>query len=49
MMCDTCIHADSIGGYPDGEDMFTCNCKDPRVPFDMEENTICPCYVEAKE
>lgn len=50
MMCDDCIHAGRVSGFPDGEDMFVCDCRDPRVSFDMDENTVCPCYKkEAKE
>lgn len=48
MMCDDCIHAGRVGGFPDGEDMFVCNCRDPRVPFDMDEGTVCPCYRKVK-
>ena len=47
MMCDDCIHADRVGGFPDGEDMFVCEFEhDPRVPFNMDENTICPLYTK---
>lgn len=43
-LCDDCVHADRVGGFPDG-DMFVCDCEgDPRVPFDMDENTNCPLY-----
>ena len=49
-MCDTCRYADRVTGYPDGEDMFVCGRSgDPRVPFDMEEDTVCPCYKEAED
>ena len=44
MRCDNCKWADLIGGFPDGQPMFDCACKDPRVPFDMEEDTDCPCF-----
>ena len=43
-MCDRCKHAGSVGGYPDGQDMFVCESDDPRVPFDMEEDTVCPVF-----
>lgn len=43
-LCDDCIHAGCVGGFPDG-DMFVCDCEgDPRVPFNMDENTNCPLY-----
>ena len=49
MMCDTCRYADRIYGYPEGDTMFCCGrADDPRVPFDMEEDTICPVWQEAK-
>ena len=48
MMCDDCIHAGRVTGFPDG-DMFVCECDDPRVPFDMDENTVCPCYKKVTE
>ena len=49
MICDRCKYASSIGGYPDGEDMFVCACEDPRVPFNMGEDSDCPCFEEADE
>ena len=49
MMCDNCIHAGRVGGFPDGEDMFVYDCRDPRVPFDMDEDTVCPCYKKVTE
>ena len=51
MICDRCRHADAVGGFPDGQDMFVCNMQDdPRVPFNMEEDTEeCPCFEEATE
>lgn len=49
MKCDDCIHADNVGGFPDGQDMFVCECgHDPRVPFNMDENTNCPLYRKAE-
>lgn len=48
MLCDTCRHAGSVY-YPDG-DMFVCAMdSDPRVPFDMDEDTDCPCYEPIEE
>ncbi len=51
MICDRCRHADAVGGFPDGQDKFVCNKQDdPRVPFNMEEDTEeCPLFVEATE
>ena len=48
MICDTCKWAGRVTGFPDGEDMFVCDCKDPRVPFTMEEDSDCPCYEEVQ-
>ena len=48
MMCDDCIYAGRVDGFPDG-DMFVCECDDPRVPFDMDEDTVCPCYKKVTE
>ncbi len=48
MMCDDCVHAGRVTGFPDG-DMFVCECEhDPRVPFNMDENTNCPLYRKAE-
>lgn len=46
MLCDHCKHADAVGGYPDGQDMFMCGKEnDPRVPFTVDEKTAyCACY-----
>lgn len=46
MLCDHCKHADAVGGYPDGQDMFVCAKEnDPRIPFTVDEKTAyCPCY-----
>lgn len=50
MMCDHCKYASAVGGFPDGEDMFVCDKQDdPRIPFDMDEDTVCPLFEEAKE
>jgi len=44
MKCDRCVHAGTVGGFPDG-DMFCCECEDdPRVPFTMDEDTDCPLF-----
>ena len=41
--CNACRHADYIA-FDDG-DMFCCaKDDDPRIPFDMDENTFCPCF-----
>lgn len=41
--CNTCKYADGVH-YDDG-DMFCCaKDKDPNMPFDMDENTYCPCF-----
>lgn len=33
MICDSCRHADSVSGFPDGQDMFVCLKEgDPRIP-----------------
>lgn len=44
MICDKCVWAGSVGGYPDGQDMFVCECPSDRVPFDMDEDSDCPCF-----
>ena len=46
MICDRCRHLGAVGGYPDGQDMPVCDIEgDPRLPFDMEEDTEeCPCF-----
>ena len=50
MMCDHCKHASAVGGFPDGMDMFVCDCEqDPRIPFDMDEGVICPLFEEEEE
>ena len=49
MLCDDCIHAGRVTGFPDG-DMFVCECEhDPRVPFNMDEGVDCPLYKKAEE
>ena len=53
MMCDTCKYLARVTGFPDGEDMPVCECPADKVylvPFDMDEDTVCPVYEkEAKE
>ena len=29
--------------------MMCDDCRDPRVPFDMNEGTVCPCYKKVTE
>lgn len=42
--CDVCKYSSWVSGYPDGQNMFTCDCNDPKLPFNMEEDTFCPCF-----
>lgn len=46
MICDRCRHLSAVGGFPDGQDMPVCDMEgDPRLPFDMEEDTEeCLCF-----
>ena len=46
MICDRWRHAGTVGGFPDGQDMFVCDMEgDPRLPFDMDWDTEeCPCF-----
>lgn len=45
--CDRCIHADSISGYDDDEDMFVCGMEEELSDEDMEcaNEGKCPHYV----
>ena len=45
--CDRCIHADSISGYEDGEDMFVCAIEDRLSDEDVEcaNKNECPYYI----
>lgn len=48
--CFRCKYRSAIGGFPNGEDMFVCGKEgDPRMPFDMEADTFCPCFEEEEE
>lgn len=49
--CDRCIHADSISGYEDGQDMFVCAIEDELSDEDVEcaNEGKCPHYVCANE
>lgn len=47
--CEHCKYASWVSGYPDGQDMFACDCYNPEMPFDMEEDTFCPCFVLSKD
>ena len=48
--CLRCRFASGIGGFPDGQDMFTCDkLADSKMPFTMESDTPCPCFEEVKE
>ena len=51
MICDRCRHAGTVRGFPDGQDMFVCDMEgDPRLPFDMEEDTeVCSCFAPMEE
>ena len=41
--CKACRYADRVS-YVDG-DMWCCaKDDDPSMPFDMDENTFCPCF-----
>ena len=41
--CNACRYAAYIR-FDDG-DMFTCEkLGEPEMPFDMDENTFCPCF-----
>ena len=45
--CDRCIHADSVSGYEDGQDMFVCGIEDSLTDEDVEcaNKNECPHYV----
>lgn len=45
--CYRCIHADSISGYEDGEDMFVCGMEEELSDEDLEcaNEGKCPHYV----
>lgn len=44
-LCDDCIHAHRVTGFPDANLFFVCECEyDPRVPLVMGEGVICPRY-----
>ena len=47
--CEHCKYASWVSGYPDGQDMFTCDCEDPKLPFDMDDDTFCPCFILDEE
>ena len=52
--CNKCRYAPPFGTYStcSGDDLpvWTCDMMDdPRMPFDMEDDTDCPCYKEYKE
>ena len=48
--CGNCRFRSAVGGFPDGEDMFCCDMEtDPRMPFDMEHDTECPCFEPVNE
>ena len=51
MICDRCKHASYVDGFPEGDVMFCCDKQDdPRIPFDMEEDTEeCPLFEEKEE
>ena len=51
MICDRCRRAGTVGGFPDGQDMFVCDMEgNPRLPFDMEEDTgVCSCFEPMEE
>ena len=47
--CYKCKYADSVKFY-DGGDMFTCaKDSDPNMPFNMTEDTFCPCFEREEE
>lgn len=47
--CSKCKYAGSVKFY-DGGDMFTCDMdSDPNMPFDMNEDTFCPCFETEEE
>ena len=45
--CDKCIHADSVSGYEDGQDMFVCGIEDSLTDEDVEcaNKNECPYYI----
>ena len=43
VICDKCVWAGSVGGYPEGQGTFACECANERIPFDMNEDR-CPCF-----
>lgn len=49
--CDLCIYRDSVGGYPDGQDMFVCQIEDRMTDNDVELSNVgqCPYYVYDKD
>ena len=47
--CYKCKYAGSVKFY-DGDDMFACaKDGDPNMPFNMTEDTFCPCFERAEE
>ena len=49
--CDRCIHADSVSGYEDGQDMFVCAIEESLSDDEVElaNDNKCPRYVCANE
>ena len=49
--CNRCIHADSVSGYEDGEDMFVCAIEESLSDDDVELASIgrCPHYICVNE
>ena len=44
-LCDDCIHAHRVTGFPEADMFFVCECEyDPRVPLIMDDGVICPLY-----
>ena len=52
--CEVCKYAPPYGTYStcSGDDLpvWTCDkIDDPRMPFDMEDDTDCPCFERIKD
>ena len=46
--CNTCRYAGYIA-FDDGDMFYCAKDDDPNMPFDMDENTYCPCFEKAQE
>ena len=47
--CNTCRYAGLVKSY-EGDDVFCCaKDDDPNMPFNMTEDTFCPCFEREEE